>query len=259
MRYLVAVLILALAASCETAPEYFVLVARPSPAKPKTVEPAAVAKTSPAKPEEGKAKEGTTAALVRSEESKAEPVAGLKPEELKSVLAPEMPRIKPEEPRQAVAADVKPEQPRPVVTAKALPVKPDEPEAAVVHAPPQIKPEEGEARFVIVREKRFLMSGQKARIAINGKEVAELGNAETYAGVVAPGKTVLSVTSIQYGRYVIEIDAEPNKEYTFDVRVNNNFIAATYPRAGVLGGIGAYAADQIHKDGPFSITLKEVR
>ena len=87
------------------------------------------------------------------------------------------------------------------------------------------------------------LRGYTADVEINGKRVAAVGPDEPYKGLHEPGKVVITTKG---GR--AEIDAEPNKEYVFEIVLKTSTSAAL-----MFGLIGAQLSAE------YPITLKTTR
>ena len=98
----------------------------------------------------------------------------------------------------------------------------------------------GKASIVITSEP---LRGHKADVEINGKRVVAVGPDDPYRTLHEPGKVVITTRG---GR--AEIDAEPNKEYEFEISLK-----------GSTGGFLAFGLAGTSYTNEYAITLKATR
>lgn len=127
----------------------------------------------------------------------------------------------------------------------------------VVQSPSSIQAPPGKAKVVITRNTDALFLGVQARIDVSGDRVAELWRGESYTGVLQPGKVILSTDAWSTpGRFMAHFNAEPDKEYVFEISPRGGHYA-TLVFFGIVGSAVDSAIDE--NTGPFAITLKEIK
>ena len=127
----------------------------------------------------------------------------------------------------------------------------------VVQSPDTVLAPLGKAKVVITRNTDSMFMGLQARIDVNGERVAELWRGESYAGVIQPGKVVLSTDAwLAPGNFRAHFKAEADREYIFEVSPRGEQLT-TLPFYGVVRVTVEAAIEE--NTGPFSIYLKETK
>jgi hypothetical protein len=100
-------------------------------------------------------------------------------------------------------------------------------------------PPAGKTAVSITRSNDMLYFGSSASVEINGRKVASLGRGETYAGDIAPGPTVVNVSSWSSpGVSSYSFNAQRGKTYRLTVKPHgSNFAAA------MVGGLVGQAVE----------------
>ena len=127
----------------------------------------------------------------------------------------------------------------------------------VVQSPSTVLAPPGKAKLVITRNTDALFMGVQARIDVNGERVAELWRGESYAGVVEPGRVVLTTDAWSTpGNFLAHFNAEADREYTFEITPRGGHMA-TLTFFGIAGAAVDASIDK--NTGPFSVYLKEIK
>lgn len=90
-----------------------------------------------------------------------------------------------------------------------------------------------DARIYFFRPSRFMAGGVDAVVSLNGQKVGECGNKGYFFTDVKPGHvSIKTETKMAPGEHIMEMDAEPGKNYYVEVEVNEDYV-----KSGALLGL----------------------
>lgn len=112
------------------------------------------------------------------------------------------------------------------------------------------------ARLTITRTEEMLAMAVPARIEINGKKVADIGNGASTIIDIAPGTSVISVSGWSYpGTFSVKLAAKPGQRYAVEVATRS---ASILPGVA-LGPVGGMIDASINENaGLFRLRLVDV-
>jgi hypothetical protein len=120
-------------------------------------------------------------------------------------------------------------------------------------APTVVPVARGQASVTITRPNAYYASAVPVDLDANGVRIVSLASGGSYTGPIPPGPVTLTATSWSSpGRYTVRFNAEPGRQYAFEVAPRNEQMAATF----VFGVVGLAADSVAHEEtsGAFKIT-----
>ena len=117
------------------------------------------------------------------------------------------------------------------------------------HAQPAAKPAKvgqstsaGKVQLILTRTTSALYLAAPAMVKVNGQDVASLGRGESSTLTIAPGRTVVSVSTWSYpGSWTINLDAKAGQTYAIEISRGASFVPSFL--LGPLGGVVDAAAN----------------